>query len=879
MATIRAIYLQAMDVPAEERPAFLDAACSGDTQLRARVEELLMVKVPADETFLSAPILPRSSTRLNILALGAQPKNSAELPNAIGPYRLTRKLGEGGMGVVFLAEQDEPVKRRVAVKIMHAGIGSRDTITRFEAERQTLARMDHPNIARVLDAGTTPGGGQYFVMEFVDGVPLNTYCGARALPLRERLALMLDVCHAIHHAHQKGIIHRDIKPSNLLVAESDSKPVVKVIDFGVAKAVGESMTDDRLATQYGSVIGTLEYMSPEQAMPSKGAADPQAPGIDIRSDVYSLGVVLYELLTGSTPLGRERVREMELLEVLRSIREDDPPRPSERIEASGDSVLPARAIRGELDWIAMRALEKDRTRRYGSALEFARDIERYLKDEAVEACPPSTWYRAGKSIRRHKWPFIAAAALALALVASAVLSSLLFFQEHKARQAAVAGELEQAKLRASADSARIAADSARVSAEESAQSLKIESMKNGRMAQFLTSVLENIPVENIERDRPLVRRMLENARKQIDSELANQPEVAVNLQQIIAKIYIHMADYARAETVLTRAIETRRGLPGDHTVDLARDLYYYATAMQVRDVRAAYATMRSAYELQRTAAPGDPLIGKMLGHLSVFSTGLHEFEEAQKYLELELASTDRANVGNRISILARYARLSTEYPKCAPELRRLLAELRKDMDTDYRSEGTGIFAALAGIYKELGDENETLAFGIKELNFTRKFFGPDHNATGTCAFKIGCVSVSYGRFDEGFKLMREGLAIIRKHEGNSSPAMRERVKVMSDALKSRGDALLASGDFDLASDYYSEALALSEKTFPINWDISTLRAALGEVLLKQRKFSEARLLLEKAYGEMADSAESKMDSNKAAMQRVAANLANAKKKK
>jgi tetratricopeptide (TPR) repeat protein/tRNA A-37 threonylcarbamoyl transferase component Bud32 len=325
----------------------------------------------------------------------------------IGPYKLLQQIGEGGMGTVFMAEQTTPVHRKVALKVVKPGMDSRQVIARFEAERQALAMMEHVNIARVLDAGATAAGRPYFVMELVHGVPITEYCDDNCLTPRERLELFVPVCQAIQHAHQKGIIHRDIKPSNVMITLYDGKPVPKVIDFGVAKATEQPLTERTLFTLFGTMVGTLEYMSPEQAELS-------ALGVDTRSDIYSLGVLLYELLTASTPLSHKRITEAPYTDIVHMIKEEEPPRPSTRLSDSGEALAlisaqrqmePAkltRLMRGELDWIVMKALEKNRNRRYDTANDFAADLQRYLKDEPVQACPASTWYRFGKLARRNK---------------------------------------------------------------------------------------------------------------------------------------------------------------------------------------------------------------------------------------------------------------------------------------------------------------------------------------------------------------------------------------------------------------------------------------------------------------------------------------------
>src|SRR5262245_54229600 len=414
------IFLDALAIgSAEERRAFLDRACGEDAALRGEVEGLL-AHHPQVGSFLEsgAPGLPITTGH-----------SSDEGPGSvIGPYKLLQQIGEGGMGTVFMAEQSEPVKRKVALKIIKPGMDSRQVIARFEAERQALALMDHVNIARVFDGGTTENGRPYFVMELVHGVPITKYCDDNHLTPRQRLELFVLVCQALQHAHQKGIIHRDVKPSNVMITLYDGKPVPKVIDFGVAKATEQKLTERTLFTQYGTMVGTLEYMSPEQAEMS-------ALGVDTRSDIYSLGVLLYELLTGSTPLTHTRVREASYAEILRVIKEEEPPRPSTRLCDSGEALAsisanrhtePAKLtklVRGELDWIVMKCLEKDRNRRYETANGFAQDVQRYLADEPVQACPPSAGYRFRKFVRRNKGPVSAASLVALALVCAIIGST------------------------------------------------------------------------------------------------------------------------------------------------------------------------------------------------------------------------------------------------------------------------------------------------------------------------------------------------------------------------------------------------------------------------------------------------------------------------
>ena len=453
-----------------ERKVFLGEACAGDSGLRTHVEELLAAQADAERFFAEgisalkfpAPDSPSSAGASN--AMGKVRRNfpvEEQLGIRIGRYKLLQKIGEGGCGAVYMAEQEEPVRRRVALKIIKLGMDTKRVIARFEAERQALAMMDHPNIARVFDAGATDTGRPYFVMELVRGVKITDYCDQNHLNTNQRLDLFIRVCHAIQHAHQKGIIHRDIKPSNVMVTMHDGVPVPKVIDFGIAKATEERLSDKTLFTAYEQIIGTPAYMSPEQAEMS-------GLDVDTRSDIYSLGVLLYELLTGKTPFDSKELLQSGLDQMRRTLREREPHRPSTKITTLQDEELTATAVhrqveprklislvRGDLDWIVMKALEKDRKRRYETANGLAMDIRRHLSNEPVIARPPSRLYRFHKLVRRNKVVFAAAAAVSAALVIGLGMSTWLFLREREAHQRAVAAERQQIRLREEAEQARI----------------------------------------------------------------------------------------------------------------------------------------------------------------------------------------------------------------------------------------------------------------------------------------------------------------------------------------------------------------------------------------------------------------------------------------
>jgi serine/threonine protein kinase/Flp pilus assembly protein TadD len=442
--TLDSIFARAIEIESDpERAAFLDQACAGDPGLRREAGRLVR------DHFLAGNFLDWPAARVG--ATTEEPP-CAEAPGAlIGPYKLLEPIGEGGLGTVWMAQQTAPVKRLVAVKLIKAGMDSRQVSARFEAERQALALMDHPNIARVLDGGTTGAGRPYFVMDLVKGVPITRYCDEHHLTPRQRLELFVPVCQAVQHAHQKGIIHRDLKPSNVLVALYDGNPVPKVIDFGVAKATGQQLTEMTLVTGFGAIVGTLEYMSPEQA-------EINQLDIDTRSDIYALGVLLYELLTGTPPFTRAESEQGGVLEMLRVIREQEPTKPSAKLStaeglptlAASRGTEPARLtklVRGELDWMVMKALEKDRNRRYDSANGFALDVRRYLADEPVLACPPSAAYRLRKFARRHQ-SGLAVAGLVLSLLVLLGSVAGWSWRDRAARAAEREGRLERAVERA-----------------------------------------------------------------------------------------------------------------------------------------------------------------------------------------------------------------------------------------------------------------------------------------------------------------------------------------------------------------------------------------------------------------------------------------------
>jgi non-specific serine/threonine protein kinase/serine/threonine-protein kinase len=823
---LRSLFCEALDRATPlEQAEFLDRACAGRPELRARVEALLRAHREA-ASFLGEPSGPGGAT--------AEEPLTERPGTVIGSCKLLELIGEGGMGEVWMAEQREPMQRKVALKILKAGMDSRQVVARFEQERQALALMDHPNIAKVFDGGTTAGGRPYFVMELVKGVPITRYCDEHRLTPRERLGLFLPVCQAIQHAHTKGIIHRDVKPANVLVAPYDGRPVPKVIDFGVAKATGQRLTERTLFTGFGAVIGTLEYMSPEQA-------ELNNQDIDTRSDIYALGVLLYELLTGTTPLSRERVKETAFTETLRLIREEEPPRPSTRLSESKDTLAsisaqrhmePARLtkeVRGELDWIVMKALEKDRNRRYETANTLAQDVDRYLADEPVLACPPSVAYRFRKLARRNKVALTTAALVGLALVVGTAVST---WQAVRATRAETEARHAQGQVTKELNRA--------LAAEKQASAEKANTQAALRF--LLADVLEQAdPYHEPDRDLK-VRTLVDRAASRLEANQAIPPLVHAAIGQTMGRIYLGLGELRKAEGHLAQAYEMLRQHAGEDHAETLDAAYHLAELYYVQSdyAKAEPLFLRALDGRRRLLGDEDPATLQALSALGFLYVWRDEPERAEplfiKGLQASRPRGDRdlETLSFMHGLAITYTFLG-RYPE-ALEFADQALKGRRVIQGDKHPDTLITAAVRAALDRRMGRLREGEERIREVCRLRREVLGELHPHTLASEMQLALVYLAQGKRTDAEPLWRKFREQAARQPDRVEPS---HIWGMSEV----GLALLRQRDFAEAASFLRFYLDLAAKKQPDGWRRYSVLSALGACLLGQKKYAEAEPLL------------------------------------
>jgi serine/threonine protein kinase/tetratricopeptide (TPR) repeat protein len=740
-----------------------------------------------------------------------------------GKYKLLEELGSGGMGVVYMAEQVEPVQRRVALKIIKLGMDTHQVVARFESERQALAVMDHPNIARVFDAGATETGRPYFVMELARGIPITDYCDLHKLSTRERLQLFVGVCQAVQHAHQKGVIHRDLKPSNILVVIQDDRPMPKIIDFGIAKATDHRLAQRTLFTEQGQLIGTPEYMSPEQAEMS-------GLDVDTRTDIYSLGVILYELLAGTLPFDARRLRSAAFGEIQRIIRETEPPKASTRLSTLKDTKFEiaekrgtdpgslVRMLRGDLDWITMKAMAKDRTRRYSTASELAAEVERHLRHEPVTAGPPSAVYRLRKYVRRHKLGVAAAAVVLLAILVGTAGTTIGLLRAVRAEKKAV----------------------------EEAATAK-------RVSDFLVDLFKVSDPSEARGNTITAREILDRGAKKVEEELAGQPLIQARLMDTMGQVFQSLGLFNQALPLLKSALETRRKALGNRNLEVGSSLQNLGYLLVAKgDYAAAEPPLQEALAIrQELLGRNHPDVATNLAALGELNYDKGDLAKAEEFYQESLAIRRKAlgnthlEVANSLNDLAIALKAKGDYEEAEPMYRESLAVRRKLLGEDHpliaqSLNNLGMFLYQMFLNKKNdGTEAEQLLRQALALN--RRVLGNEHPEVSTNLNNLALLLRDKGDYDQAIALFRQVTELDRKNLGDDHPYVANRINSLASTLARKGD-------HKSAEELFLKAMAIQRKTFTeTSWEIATTKLLLGACYTEAKRFREAEPLLLEAF--------------------------------
>jgi len=750
------VFTGALLLPPAQREGYLKAVCGEDEVLLARVHVLLEADEQTQGAMAEPTTLPCRKTIVLSPPAGEKPGDR------ISHYKILQLIGEGGCGAVYMAEQEQPVRRRVALKVIKLGMDTKNVIARFELERQALALMDHPNIAKVFDAGSTETGRPFFVMELVRGIKITDYCDQYNLTTAQRLELFTQVCRAIQHAHQKGIIHRDIKPSNILVTLHDGVPVPKVIDFGIAKATDQRLTEKTVFTEFQQFIGTPAYMSPEQAEMS-------GLDIDTRSDIYSLGVLLYELLTSQTPINHAELMSAGLDAMRRLLREKEPPRPSTCLSTMVNEELTTVAkhrqaaapklihmVRGDLDWIVMKALEKDRSRRYETAVGFAADIEHFLKNEPVLARSPTALYRFQKLVRRNKLACAATAAVSLSILLGLAVSTGLFLREKEARR--------------QADNA----------AEKSRQ-----------VSLFLENMLKGVgPAVAMGRDTALLREILDQTAARVTTDLRNEPEVEAEICNTLGEVYRELGLPSNAEEFHNDARALQAKISGGKLADAALSLNDFAVVLRDEGRLAeAESLHREALALRRKVYGNNNAdVAVSLNNLALVLRSEDKLAEAER-THLEALAIQQKLFGNEslpaatsLNNLALTLRDQGRFADAETDLRQALAIERREFGENDPRLGVTM-GNLACLLRQEGNLTEAAVLAKRSLVLDRNLFGSEHPAVATAMNDLAMILTAQGHLAEAEQLHRDALTMRRKLLGGEHPEVAASLDHLSQTLR------------------------------------------------------------------------------------------------